>query len=170
MLEMIFLPLANHLPRMMVFDFVRYLFYKLAGINIEGRCIIYGPLIIRPIGCAKNISIGKGTFINTEIRFGCPKDRIVIGRNCQIGPRVSFETISHGLVYRPNKGRGRWTKPIVVEDEVWIGVGAIITQGVTIGRGAVVAAGAVVNEDVEPFTLVGGVPAKVIKRIEINGV
>jgi maltose O-acetyltransferase len=94
----------------------------------------------------------------------------MIGRNCQIGPRVSFETISHGLVYKPNKGRGRWTKPIVVEDEVWIGVGAIITQGVTIGKGAVVAAGSVVNEDVEPFTLVGGVPAKVIKRIEINGV
>ena len=79
MLEMIFLPLANHLPRMLVFDFVRYLFYKLAGIHIEGRCIIYGPLIIRPIGCAKNISIGKGTFLNTEIRFGCPKDRIMIG-------------------------------------------------------------------------------------------
>jgi len=155
---------------MLAFDFVRYLFYKLAGMHIEGRCIIYGPLIIRPIGCTKNISIGKGTFLNTEIRFGCPKDRIVIGRNCQIGPRVSFETISHGLVYKPNKGRGRWTKPIVVEDEVWIGVGAIITQGVTIGRGAVIAAGSVVNEDVEPFTLVGGVPAKVIKRIEINGV
>jgi maltose O-acetyltransferase len=166
MRELIFLPLANHLPRMMLSDFVRYFIYKLAGVNIEGRCIIYGPLIIRPFGCAKNISIGKGSFLNTEIRFGCPEDKIVIGRNCQIGPRVCFETVSHGMVYRPNKGRGRWTKPIVVEDEVWIGAGVIITQGVTIGRGAVIAAGAVVDKDVEPLTLVGGLPAKPIKRIE----
>jgi maltose O-acetyltransferase len=170
MRELIFLPLANHLPRMMLSDFVRYFFYKLAGIRIEGRCIIYGPLIIRPFGSAKNISIGKGSFLNTEIRFGCPEDKIVIGRNCQIGPRVCFETVSHGMVYRPGKGRGRWTKPITVEDEVWVGAGVIITQGVTIGKGAVIAAGAVVEKDVEPMTLVGGVPAKPMKKIEIESV
>ncbi len=166
MREMIFLPIANHLPRLLAMDFIRYLFYKAAGIHIHGRCIIYGPLTIRPIGRAKNITIGKGSFLNTEIRFGCPNDRITIGRNCQIGPRVCFETMSHGMVYEPEKGRGRLSKPIVVEDEVWIGCGAIILQGVTIGRGAVISAGAVVNNDVEPLTVVGGVPAKLIKRIE----
>jgi hypothetical protein len=57
---------ANHLPRILAFDFVRYLFYKLAGMHI-GKMIIYGPLVVRPIGCAKNVSIGKGTFLNTEI-------------------------------------------------------------------------------------------------------
>ena len=166
MREMIFLPLANHLPRLMAMDFIRYLFYKGAGVHTEGRCIIYGPLTIRPVGGAKKISIGRGTFINTEIRFGCPKDKITIGRNCQIGPRVCFETMSHGLIYDPEKGRGRISKPILVEDEVWIGCGAIILQGVTIGRGAVVTAGAVVNKDVDSFTVVGGVPAKIIKRID----
>ena len=167
--EMIFLPIANYLlPRLVVFDLVRFLLYWMAGMRVEGRCVIYGPLTIRPFGRARNISIGKGSFLNTEIRFGCPQDRIAIGRNCQIGPRVCFETMSHGEVYEPGKGRGRLSRPIVVEDEVWIGIGAIITQGVTIGRGAVVAAGAVVNEDVEPFTLVGGIPAKLIKRIDIN--
>ncbi len=60
--------------------------------------------------------------------------------------------------------------PIFVEDEVWIGAGAIITQGVTIGRGAVIAAGAVVDKDVEPLTLVGGIPAKLIKNIETNNI
>jgi acetyltransferase-like isoleucine patch superfamily enzyme len=166
MLEMIFLPIANRLPRLMVMDLVRYIFYKLAGIHIEGRCIIYGPLTVRPIGRARNITIGKGSFLNTEIRFGCPKERITIGRNCQIGPRVCFETMSHGLVYEPGKGRGRFSKPIVVEDEVWIGCGAIILQGVTIGRGAVVTAGAVVNSDVESLTVVGGVPARFIKGVD----
>jgi len=64
------------------------------------------------------------------------------------------------------KGRGRISKPIVVEGEVWIGCGAIILQGVTIGRGAVVTAGAVVNKNVESLTVVGGVPAKIINRIQ----
>jgi len=168
MREMIFLPIANHLPRLMAMDLIRYVFYKLAGVHIEGRCIIYGPLTVRPVGGAKNITIGKGSFLNTEIRFGCPKDRIAIGRNCQIGPRVCFETMSHGMVYEPGKGRGRFSKPIVVEDEVWIGCGAIILQGVTIGKGAVVSAGSVVSKDVEPLTVVGGVPAKLLKKIDVN--
>jgi maltose O-acetyltransferase len=168
MREMIFLPIANHLPRLMVMDLIRYIFYKLAGVHIEGRCIIYGPLTIRPVGGAKNITIGKGSFLNTEIRFGCPKNRIAIGNNCQIGPRVCFETMGHGMVYEPGKGRGRFSKPIVLEDEVWIGCGAIILQGVTIGKGAVVSAGAVVSKDVEPLTVVGGVPAKLLKKIDVN--
>lgn len=168
MREMIFLPIANHLPRLMAMDLIRYIFYKLAGVHIEGRCIIYGPLTIRPVGGTKNITIGKGSFLNTEIRFGCPKDRITIGKNCQIGPRVCFETMSHGLVYEPGRGRGRLSKPIVVDDEVWIGCGAIILQGVTIGKGAVVSAGSVVSKDVEPLTVVGGVPAKLLKKIDVN--
>lgn len=168
MREMIFLPIANHLPRLMAMDLIRYIFYKLAGVHIEGRCIIYGPLTIRPVGGTKNITIGKGSFLNTEIRFGCPKDRITIGKNCQIGPRVCFETMSHGMVYEPGKGRGRLSKPIVVDDEVWIGCGAIILQGVTIGKGAVVSAGSVVSKDVEPLTVVGGVPAKLLKKIDVN--
>lgn len=168
MREMIFLPIANHLPRLMAMDLIRYIFYKLAGVHIEGRCIIYGPLTIRPVGGTKNITIGKGSFLNTEIRFGCPKDRITIGKNCQIGPRVCFETMSHGMVYEPGKGRGRLSKPIVVDDEVWIGCGAIILQGVTIGKGAVVSAGAVVSKDVETLTVVGGVPAKLLKKIDVN--
>ncbi|WP_404826005.1 DapH/DapD/GlmU-related protein [Desulfoluna spongiiphila] len=57
------------------------------------------------------------------------------------------------------------TRPITVESEAWIGGGAIITQGVTIGRGAVVAAGAVVTENVDPYTVVGGVPAIYIRSV-----
>ena len=51
-------------------------------------------------------------------------------------------------------------KPIIIEDDVWIGSGAIITQGVRVGKGAIIAAGAIVTKDVEPFSVVGGVPAK----------
>lgn len=166
MRELIFLSMANHLPRLRIFDSVRHRFCALAGMRIEGKCLIWGPLIVRPIGGARNIAIGRGSFINSMARFGVPGESVIIGRNVQVGPCVCFETVSHGLVYRPGVGRGDIIRPIVVEDEVWIGAGAIITGGVTIGRGAVIAAGAVVTEDVEPLTVVGGVPARLIKRID----
>lgn len=166
MRELIFLALANHLPRLRASDRIRHILYALAGLRIEGRCLLWGPLTIRPIGGARNISIGRGTFINSNTRFGVPSAPVSIGRNVQVGPNVSFETVSHGLVYVAGKGRGDTILPIIVEDEVWIGAGAIITGGVTIGKGAVVAAGAVVTKDVAPLTVVGGVPAKFIKSIK----
>jgi acetyltransferase-like isoleucine patch superfamily enzyme len=169
MRELIFLTLANHLPRIKLLDYGRFILYKLAGVKISGRVLVFGPLTIRPIGCAKNITIGDGTFLNTHIRFGCPKDPIIIGCNCLIGPNVMFETTEHSLAYVPNVRRDRSTQPITVEDGVWIGAGAIILSGVTIGTGAVIAAGAVVTTNVSPKTLVGGVPARVIKTIETPG-
>ena len=161
--ELLFLSLANHLPRLPIFDKYRYVLLRWAGLTIHGKCTIWAPLIVRPIGGAKNIEVGKGTFINAETRFGVPKDKVTIGENVQIGPRVMFETVNHGLTYVPGIGRGAWTKPIVIEDEVWIGAGSIITQGVTIGRGSVIAAGAVVTKDVPPDKIVGGVPARVLR-------
>lgn len=168
MKELIFLTLANNLPRLKISDKIRYIFLRWAGINVIGPCTLWAPFTIRPLGGAKNIEIGKGTFINSDVRFGVPNDKVSIGKNVQVGPRVMFETVNHGLVYEPGKGRGTWTKPIVIEDEVWIGAASIVTQGVTIGKGAVIAAGALVNKDVAPNTIVGGIPAKYIRNTEIN--
>lgn len=164
--EFFFLPVANNLPRLKFFDSVSYIIYKWAGVKVRGKCRIFGPLIIRPIGKANKIEIGNGSFLNTEIRFGCPDEKIVIGKNCLIGPRVCFETMNHNLKFEEGKRRGGWSKPIIVEDEVWIGCGAIILQGVTIGKGSVVAAGSVVNKDIPANTIWGGVPAKFIKTVE----
>ena len=87
-----------------------------------------------------------------------------------IGPRVSFETSTHNLIVdrfddRSDATRETYHKEIIVHDGVWIGAGAIILCGVTIGEQSIVAAGSVVHRDVEPGILVGGVPAKMIRRI-----
>ena len=163
--EAIFLPLANHLPRLWLLDRYRYVLYRLAGVRMDGRCTIYGPIGVRPYGGCRQIRIGADTFLNVDVAFTVVYDGVRIGARVQIGPRVAFETMGHGLDYVPGKGRGRTSAPIVVEDEVWIGANAVILEGVTIGRGAVVAAGAVVHRDVPPYWLVGGVPARPIRAL-----
>ena len=67
---------------------------------------------------------------------------------------------------RPFVEQGITAEGIVIEDDAWLGAGAIVTDGVHIGKGAVVAAGAVVTKDVEAHTVVAGVPAKLVKRIQ----
>lgn len=164
--EAAFLMLGNALPRG-IGDRFRPFAYRLAGMAIDSSATIWGPMTVRPVGGCKKVHIGAGSFLNTETRFGAGAD-IVIGRNVAIGPRVSFETTSHGLVHRPATGRDSRRATIIVEDEAWIGAGSILLPGVRVGRGAVVAAGAVVNKDVEAFSLVAGVPARMVRRIEVD--
>lgn len=84
---------------------------------------------------------------------------LTFGSKIMVGPRVSFITAGHDLITRQAT-----TGPIVVEDGVWIGAGAMILPNVTLGAGAVVAAGAVVTRDVAAGTVVGGVPARVLSN------
>lgn len=163
--EAVFLVLANNLPRLWLLDRYRAVLYRLAGVAVGRGSTIYGPLSVRPYGGCRYVTIGRDTFLNVDTAFTVVYDRVRIGNRVQIGPRVAFETMGHGLTYLPGKGRGRTSAPIVVEDEVWIGANAVILQGVTVGRGAVVAAGAVVVRDVAAWTLVGGVPARVLREL-----
>ena len=125
---------------------------------------VVGPLNMRP-DSAHKIGIGSNCFLNSEIRFGCEDVGISIGDNALIGPRVQFETGTHSLHLDPQGGWGRETRGITVGTNCWIGAGAIILGGVVIGDGAVVAAGAVVNKDVAPNTVVGGVPARLLRSL-----
>lgn len=103
--------------------------------------------------------IGSG-YMNKNSCIRCYK-KIEIGDNVKIAEGVKIrDSDNHSI-----KGKeGEDTKPIIIKDNVWIGMNAIILKGVTIGEGAIVAAGAVVNKDVPAHALVGGVPAKVIKE------
>lgn len=104
------------------------------------------------------IEIGARTFINRDTEFVCV-DAITIGADCAISWGVIvMDSDVHSI-----DGRRR-TAPVVIGDRVWLGQGARILKGVTIGSGAVVAAGSVVTKDVPERALVGGVPARVIRR------
>ncbi len=115
------------------------------------------------------IRIGRDSLIS-EFNVLRGQGGITIGDRVYTGPLVQMLAVNH--VYadptRPMIEQGITAEGIVVEDDVWIGAGAIVTDGVTVGQGAVVAAGAVVTQDVPPHTVVGGVPARVLKRIELG--
>lgn len=166
--ESFFLWWANALPRSHRSDRqLRAYLLKQAGVNISSK-VVWDGIEIRPLGAASRITIGKGCFINSGVRFECaPEVTITIGDRVQIGSRCSFETMNHSVTLLEKNKRGGFPKSIVVEDDVWLAASAIVLPGVTIGRGSVVASGAVVTKDVPPFTLVGGVPAKVIRQLEL---
>ncbi|MER5703818.1 sugar O-acetyltransferase [Micromonospora sp. NPDC002296] len=111
-----------------------------------------------------NTRFGKNVFVNQGCTF-MDHGGIRIGDNVMIAPKVSLITGGHPL---PLAERREYitSAPIVIEDDVWIGAAAVVTQGVTIGAGSVVAAGAVVTRDVPARTLVAGVPARVVKAID----
>lgn len=110
-----------------------------------------------------NISVGRNVFVNQGCRFN-DIGGIEIGDDAMIGPGVSLITSGHPTSPEDRR-HGVTSAPITVGRNVWIGAAAVILQGVTIGDDAIVAAGAVVTRDVPARTIVGGVPAEVIKTI-----
>ena len=119
---------------------------------------IYGGPIGEGLVMGNNSNIGPYNYI------GC-SGKITIGDNVMLAPRVSIYAENH-VFDNPNitiKAQGVSKKDVVIEDDCWIAANAVILAGVTIGKGSVVAAGSVVNEDVPAFSVVAGVPARVIK-------
>ena len=111
-------------------------------------------------GPRATIEIGENTFINSGTIITSRK-HISIGKNCHIANQVIMMDDDFHDVSAREATSGK--ADIIIGDGVWIATRAIVLKGVTIGDGSVVAAGAVVTKDVPPFTLVGGVPARIIK-------
>jgi acetyltransferase-like isoleucine patch superfamily enzyme len=139
---------------------IREIMSRLTGKTVADDFRLFPPFYT---DFGKNITIGKDVFINSGCHFQ-DQGGIVIGDGCLIGHNVVLATINHAL--KPSENRKNQYAPIKIGKHVWIGSNATILAGVTIGDWSVVAAGAVVTKDVPPMTVVGGVPAKVIKEIQ----
>ncbi len=107
------------------------------------------------MGAAINIGavIGEGTMIDMNAVLG---GRATVGKNCHIGAGA----VLAGVIEPPS------AQPVIIEDDVLIGANVVVLEGVRVGKGAVVAAGAIVTEDVPPYTVAAGTPARVIKEID----
>jgi len=112
------------------------------------------------------ITIGQDSLIG-EYSVIRGQGGVNIGDRVYTSPQIQIISVDHVFTDpdRPFIEQGITAQGITIEDDVWIGSGAVITDGVRIGKGSVVAAGAVVTQDVPPHTVVGGVPARVIKEI-----
>lgn len=113
------------------------------------------------------IRIGANSLIG-ELNVLRGQGGITIGDRVYTAPMVQVLAVNHVFddPDRPMAEQGITADGIVIEDDVWIGAGAIITDGVRVCKGAVVAAGAVVTQDVPAYTVVGGVPARMLRRID----
>jgi len=145
---------------------IRSALYRLAGLSVGPGAIVAGPITFGKASRARqNVRIGARSYLNYHV-FVDAGGPVTLGEGVSIGHHVVLITTDH--VIGPAGFRAGTAKvaPITVGDGAWIAAGATILPGVTVGAGAVVAAGAVVTKDVPPNTLVGGIPAKIIRVLE----
>ena len=115
--------------------------------------------------CGKNIHFGQNVFVNSGCRFQ-DQGGIWLGDNALIGHNAVLATLNHDP--DPEKRANLLPSPIRIGNNVWLGANVTVLPGVSIGDGAIIAAGAVVTKDVPANTVVGGVPARTIKTIEVS--
>jgi len=141
---------------------IRDFLSQITGSKIDDSVAVFTPLFIN---YGKHTKIGKNVFINFDCVF-LDLGGITIEDNVLIAPKVSL--LSEGHPISPDERQSLVPGHIHIRKNAWIGAGATILPGVTIGENAIVAAGAIVSKDVPANTIVGGIPAKVIKAIEIK--
>ena len=117
-------------------------------VEIGDHCVIM-------MGAVLNIGaeIGERTMIDMNVVVG---GRAIVGKNCHIGAG----TVLAGVIEPPS------ADPVIIEDDVLIGANAVVLEGVKVGKGSVVAAGSIVVKNVDPYTVVAGVPAKLLKKVD----
>ena len=147
------------------FNRTRTALLRAAGISIGPRTSIMGTLHITGQGSPSLLSFGRSTAVSGPLHIDLGA-QVSIGDRVHFGQEVMLLTMDHEFG-SPEERCGRLTSaPIRIEDGVWISSRVTILPGVTVGRGSVVAAGAVVTRDVPPNSIVGGVPARLIRDLD----
>jgi maltose O-acetyltransferase len=136
------------------------------GYRIGRRTTLMGNLsIVHPARARRDLSIGSDCFINVGcvLDLGAP---VEIGDRVSLGHQVLIVTASHDFADHAHRAGHLAPAPVSVGHGAWIAARAVLLPGVVVGDGAVVGAGAIVTQSVEPHTVVGGVPAKTIRRLD----
>ena len=141
---------------------VRELLADLTGKPVDDSVVVFPPFYSE---FGKNLTLGKDVFINAGCRFQ-DAGGITIGDGSLIGHGSTLTTLNHGI--DPDRRADMIPSPVTIGRKVWLGAGVTIVPGVTIGDGAIVGAGSVVTKDVPANTIVGGVPAKLIRATGFN--
>lgn len=139
--------------------FLRYLISRYVySIRLHpDSCIHIG---VKIFGHGKGLSVGKSTVINPECRLD-GRGGLDIGENVSISRETFILTLTHDY---NNSDFNLVAKPVLIDDDAWLGIRSMVMPGVKIGKGAVVAAGSVVTKDVAPYDVVAGVPAKPVSE------
>jgi maltose O-acetyltransferase len=150
------------------FTRLRTLALRAAGARLGRGSAVLGPIDFTGLGDVRELfSIGEDTLVSGPLRVDLGA-AVTIGSRVQIGHDVLMLTVEHEIgPSRARCGRRR-AAPIVIRDGAWIASRVTLLPGVTVGEGAVIAAGAVVTEDVAPNTLVGGVPARPLRVLDVD--
>lgn len=150
------------LPRYHFCSSLKAAFLRILGAEIGKKPTFYPGVWITP---ARNLFVGDNVDFALDVLI-TTGGGVTIGDRVLIGYRTQILSTNHNIPNhrKPIFGSGHNKKPVVIENDVWIGANCIILPGVTIGEGAVIAAGSVVTKSVLPFTIVAGVPAKAIKQ------
>lgn len=137
------------------------------NVNIKPSTSVYFGL--------ENLSIGNNVSIPRYSHIFCTEAPLNIGNNIVFGPTPTIVTGNHRIdvigkyIVDSHEKLPENDKEVNIEDDVWVGANVTILMGVTIGRGSVIAAGAVVNKSCPPYSIIGGIPAKILKqRFSIN--
>lgn len=155
--------IVKNIPQNKYSNYLRYYF----GRHLLGKCdncrIRVGVELDKS---SKNVYVGSSQIGEYAVMSARKGGEIFIGDNVIMGGRVVFHTLNHNYDKKEVliNQQGVTVKPIKIEDDVWIGSDAIILPGITIGTGSVIGAGSVVTKDVEPYSIVAGNPARLIKK------
>ena len=144
---------------------LRSALYRRMGLKIGPKTLILGPITFAsPSFTVRSIAVGTGCFINSRVYIDASAP-VTIGDGVSIGHHVIIVTADHQFGPSESRAGALRPSPVTIENGAWLGAGVLLLPGVAIGRGAVVAAGAVVTKNVAPNTLVGGVPARLIRTL-----
>lgn len=134
------------------------------AVNLGAGVHIHRDTIIQT-GAGGSVIIGEQTHIQPRCQLSAYMGSITIGKRVEIAPNCAFYPYNHGMsADLPMRQQPVFTKGgIHIEDDVWLGVGVIVLDGVRIGKGAVIGAGSVVARDIPPMAVAAGAPAKVVK-------